>query len=72
MQAKFGGVEDDLHDDNDEDEEKEKQKAVWGGRKHLYYDADNRDYEVRICIVKVKCPLAICLTSLLIFLVYNH
>ncbi|KAF3451037.1 hypothetical protein FNV43_RR07126 [Rhamnella rubrinervis] len=47
LQAKFGGVEDDLHDDNDEDEEKEKQKAVWGGRKHLYYNADNRDYELQ-------------------------
>ncbi|KAH7547581.1 hypothetical protein FEM48_Zijuj01G0325000 [Ziziphus jujuba var. spinosa] len=47
MRAKFGGVEDELLDDNDEEGEKEEQKRVWGGRKHLYYDADNRDYELQ-------------------------
>lgn len=51
LRAKFGGLEDDMHDDNDEEEEKEEQKAVWGGRKHLYYDADNRDYEVRLFFI---------------------
>ncbi|XP_030492048.2 protein THALLO [Cannabis sativa] len=45
LREKFGGVEDDMHgDDEDEDDE---QKAVWGGRKDIYYDADNVDFEIR-------------------------
>ncbi|XP_062090080.1 protein THALLO [Humulus lupulus] len=45
LREKFGGVEDDMHGDDEEDDDE--QKAVWGGRKDLYYDADNIDFEIR-------------------------
>ena len=44
LKSKIGGVEDEMQDDVEDDEEK---KAVWGGRKNIYYSADNVDYEVR-------------------------
>ena len=34
-----------MHDDVDEEKEEER-KAVWGKRKHMYYSAENIDYEV--------------------------
>lgn len=46
LREKFGGVEDEMHEDEDED--MEEKKTVWGGRKSKYYDADNLDFEVRI------------------------
>ncbi|XP_008460015.1 protein THALLO isoform X2 [Cucumis melo] len=45
LREKFGGVEDEMHEDEDED--MEEQKTVWGGRKSKYYDADNRDFEIQ-------------------------
>ena len=47
LQAKFGGVEDEMHDDEEDEDEKEK-KALWGGMKNQYYYGDNHDFEVRI------------------------
>ncbi|KAF5452568.1 hypothetical protein F2P56_027548 [Juglans regia] len=41
LREKFGGVEDDMHEDEDEDE----QEAIWGGKMNQYYSADNRDFE---------------------------
>lgn len=41
LQAKIGGVEDEMHDDV---EDEEKQRVVWGRFK---YGAENTDYEVR-------------------------
>lgn len=44
LQAKIGGVEDEMHDDV---EDEEKQRVVWGRYKSDMYNADNMDYEVR-------------------------
>ncbi|XP_077240670.1 sas10/U3 ribonucleoprotein (Utp) family protein [Tasmannia lanceolata] len=44
MRRKFGGVEDEMHDDEEEEDER---KAVWGSKKNLYYSADNVDYELQ-------------------------
>lgn len=52
LQAKFGGVEDEMHED-DEDEDEEGQKALWGGMKNRYYYGDNRDIEVRALFLTV-------------------
>lgn len=52
LREKFGGVENEMHEDEEEEEE---QKAVWGGKKDLYYDGDNVDFEVRICIQGATC-----------------
>ncbi|TXG72718.1 hypothetical protein EZV62_001297 [Acer yangbiense] len=46
LQAKFGGVEDEMHDDDEDEDEKEK-KALWGGMKNQYYYGDNRDFELK-------------------------
>lgn len=46
LAAKFGGVEDEIHDDDEDEEDEEDQNPVWGGRKQQYYDADNRNFEV--------------------------
>lgn len=46
LRAKYGGVEDEMHDEEEDD--KEEKKAVWGGMKNQYYYGDNRDFEVRI------------------------
>ncbi|XP_057957263.1 protein THALLO [Malania oleifera] len=43
LRAKMGGVEDEMHDDEDEDEEG--RSAVWGGKKHIYHTRDDVDYE---------------------------
>lgn len=43
LQAKIGGVEDEMHDDV---EDEEKQRVVWR-RFDDMHNADNRDYEVR-------------------------
>ncbi|PON77678.1 Sas10/Utp3/C1D [Parasponia andersonii] len=45
LREKFGGAEDEMHDDDEDDDEE--QTAVWGGRKDLYYDGDNIDFEVQ-------------------------
>ncbi|XP_044500698.1 something about silencing protein 10 isoform X2 [Mangifera indica] len=45
LRAKFGGVEDEMHDD--EDEGKEDKKTLWGGMKSQYYYGDNRDFELQ-------------------------
>lgn len=45
LREKFGGVEDEMHEDEDDD--MEEQKTIWGGRKSKYYDADNRDFEIQ-------------------------
>jgi len=37
LRAKIGGVEDEMHDEEEEDEDK---KAVWGRSKRQYYNAD--------------------------------
>lgn len=52
LKEKFGGVEDEMLDDEEEDEE---QTTVWGGKKDLYYDGDNVDFEVRNCIMAATC-----------------
>lgn len=44
LRQKIGGVEDEMHDDV---EEEEKRKAMWGRKKHLYYSAENIDYELQ-------------------------
>ncbi|XXG54453.1 hypothetical protein AAC387_Pa03g2327 [Persea americana] len=46
LRQKIGGVEDEMHDDVDEEKEEER-KAVWGKRKHMYYSAENIDYEIQ-------------------------
>lgn len=46
LRAKFGNLDDEMHDDEEEDEEEK--KIIWGGRKSQYYDGDNRDFEVSI------------------------
>ena len=43
MSRKTGGLEDEMEDEDDEEEEP---KARWGGRKDMYYNADNADIEV--------------------------
>ncbi|GLU04951.1 hypothetical protein SLE2022_220780 [Rubroshorea leprosula] len=45
LRAKYGGVEDEMHDEEDEDE-KDK-KALWGGLKSDYYHGDNRNFELQ-------------------------
>ncbi|XP_011656740.1 something about silencing protein 10 isoform X2 [Cucumis sativus] len=45
LREKFGGVEDEMHEDEDED--MDEQKTIWGGREGKYYDADNRDFEIQ-------------------------
>lgn len=45
MRAKFGGVEDEMHDEEDDDGD---ERDAWGGIKSRYYGGDNRDFEVRI------------------------
>ena len=42
LQAKFGGVEDDVHEDEEE------QESLWSGKKKEDYHADNVDHEVLI------------------------
>ena len=44
MRAKFGGDENDLHDDDDDDGDEENDGLNWGRR---VYGAENRDFEVR-------------------------
>ena len=46
MRAKFGGVEDEMLDDEEDEEE---QKPIWGGRRPGYHGGDNRDFEVITC-----------------------
>lgn len=46
LREKFGGVEDDMHDEDEEDEDE--QEGIWGGKMNQYYSADNRDFEVMI------------------------
>ncbi|XVE90001.1 hypothetical protein DITRI_Ditri20bG0041500 [Diplodiscus trichospermus] len=45
LRAKFGGVEDEMHDEDDDVDEKE-ETAPWGGMKSRYYGGDNRDFEL--------------------------
>lgn len=43
LKQKFGGVDDEMNDE--ESEEDEEKRAVWGRKKDLYYRADNADPE---------------------------
>ena len=43
LQAKFGGVKDDVHE-----EDEEVQESLWSGKKKEDYHADNVDHEVLI------------------------
>ncbi|XVF42908.1 hypothetical protein PTKIN_Ptkin01aG0403400 [Pterospermum kingtungense] len=43
LKAKFGGVEDEMHDEEDDDGD---EKEAWGGIKSRYYGGDNRDFEL--------------------------
>lgn len=43
LRAKFGGVDDEMHDDV---EDEEKKRTVWGRPKD-FHGGDNTDYEVR-------------------------
>lgn len=62
LRAKYGGIEDEMHDDEEED--KEGKKDLWGGIKNQYYYGDNRDFEVRIeCQLQSACLLSIILSS---------
>lgn len=45
LRAKYGGIEDEMHDDEEED--KEGKKDLWGGIKNQYYYGDNRDFELQ-------------------------
>lgn len=45
MRAKYGGIEDEMHDDEEEDNEGK--KDLWGGIKNQYYYGDNRDFELQ-------------------------
>ncbi|KDO40110.1 hypothetical protein CISIN_1g005733mg [Citrus sinensis] len=45
LRAKYGGIEDEMHDDEEED--KEEKKGLWGGIKNQYYYGDNRDFELQ-------------------------
>ncbi|KAE8721862.1 something about silencing protein 10-like isoform X2 [Hibiscus syriacus] len=44
LRAKFGGVDEEMHDEEDEDEKEE--GAPWGDIKSRYYGGDNRDFEL--------------------------
>ncbi|XWS65066.1 hypothetical protein CRYUN_Cryun05aG0059100 [Craigia yunnanensis] len=46
LRAKFGGVEDEMHDEEDDDEDEKEEMAPWGGIKSRYYGGDNRDFEL--------------------------
>ncbi|KAJ8775310.1 hypothetical protein K2173_020314 [Erythroxylum novogranatense] len=45
LRAKFGGVDDEMPDDDVEEEGK--RSLVWGGKKDQYYNADNYDFELQ-------------------------
>lgn len=52
LRAKFGGVDDEMHDaDQDGEEEEEEERVTWGGVRRRYYNADNTDFEVSIEIL---------------------
>ncbi|XP_022743119.1 something about silencing protein 10-like isoform X2 [Durio zibethinus] len=46
LRAKFGGVEDEMHGEEDDDEDEKEEMAPWGGIKSRYYGGDNRDFEL--------------------------
>ncbi|KAE8717714.1 something about silencing protein 10-like isoform X2 [Hibiscus syriacus] len=48
LRAKFGGVDDEMHDeeDEDEDEDEKEERAPWGDIKSRYYGGDNLDFEL--------------------------
>lgn len=35
-----------MDEDEDQNDEEETNKKSWGGRKNIYYNADNADFEV--------------------------
>ncbi|XVF30491.1 hypothetical protein REPUB_Repub16aG0062600 [Reevesia pubescens] len=45
LRAKFGGVEDEMCEEEDDEDENE-EMAPWGGIKSRYYGGDNRDFEL--------------------------
>uniref|UniRef100_A0A7C9DSV9 Sas10 C-terminal domain-containing protein n=1 Tax=Opuntia streptacantha TaxID=393608 RepID=A0A7C9DSV9_OPUST len=45
LNEKFGGAEDEMHDDSEEEDKKK--GTVWSSKKHSYYDAENKDYELQ-------------------------
>lgn len=48
LRAKFGGVDDEMHDaDQDGEEEEEEERVTWGGVRRRYYNADNTDFELQ-------------------------
>uniref|UniRef100_A0A7N0UL01 Sas10 C-terminal domain-containing protein n=1 Tax=Kalanchoe fedtschenkoi TaxID=63787 RepID=A0A7N0UL01_KALFE len=44
LRQRIGGVEDDMHDD---DEDEDGKRIGWGRNKNIYYSADNVDYEIQ-------------------------
>ncbi|XVF06882.1 hypothetical protein REPUB_Repub06bG0089600 [Reevesia pubescens] len=46
LRAKFGGVEDEMQDEEDDGEDEKEEMAPWGGIKSRYYGGDNRDFEL--------------------------
>ena len=70
LQAKFGGVKDDVHE-----EDKEEQESLWSGKKKIYiyiyiyicYLADNVDQEVMIWILFAMCPILLHTPSQIFF-----
>ncbi|XP_078162035.1 sas10/U3 ribonucleoprotein (Utp) family protein isoform X2 [Carex rostrata] len=47
LKQKFGGGEDEMDEDEDKKDEEETNKKSWGGRKNIYYNADNADFEIQ-------------------------
>lgn len=45
LNEKFGGAEDEMHDDYEEADKKK--GTVWSSRKGSYYEGDNKDYELQ-------------------------
>lgn len=52
LRAKFGGDEDEMHDDEDEDEEDYNNLTLGG--KRFAHGAENRNFEVRICAMYMR------------------
>eukprot|EP00252_Welwitschia_mirabilis_P007801 TRINITY_DN1950_c0_g1_i1.p1 TRINITY_DN1950_c0_g1~~TRINITY_DN1950_c0_g1_i1.p1 ORF type:complete len:754 (+),score=227.87 TRINITY_DN1950_c0_g1_i1:296-2263(+) len=48
LRQKTGGLEEVEEDENEQEEDEEEKKTVWGTKKHLYYNADNIDYEIQL------------------------
>jgi len=47
LKQKFGGVDEEMNDEDTEEEEEGEGRRVWGRKKDLYYNAENVDHEVR-------------------------